>query len=131
MRCQQRRCTPTSPVSRCPVDRTRSAVIRRQQPRTVQAREAAAGTGGTAAAAGEAAAAAAAAPAPAAGADDAGLVRGRCWPSPVMEARGHTGYLTFARKFVAAAVPLSDYRDEDDADEDGEEQEPAAAGDDG
>jgi len=59
--------------------------------------------------------------------EDEGAVR-QVMAQPVMEARGHTGFLTFARKFVAA-VPLSDvdYGDEEE-DEEAEAAAAAAAG---
>jgi hypothetical protein len=51
----------------------------------------------------EAAAAAAAAEDPAAAAAAAGFMR-QVLAKPCMDARGHTGYLTFARRFVAAVA---------------------------
>jgi len=62
--------------------------------------------------------------------EDEGAVR-QVMAQPVMEARGHTGFLTFARKFVAA-VPLSDvdYGDEEE-DEEAEEGGEGGADDEG
>jgi hypothetical protein len=63
----------------------------------------------------------------AAAAADPGFIR-QVLAKPSMDARGHTGYLTFARRFVAAVALDGDSGGSSDAEEgEGDEQEGAAA----
>jgi hypothetical protein len=99
-----------------------------------RSRGAAAATGEAAAAAGapadgSEAAAAAEEPPPAAAVADPGFVK-QVLAKPCMDARGHTGYLNFARRFVAAVAldgGSSGSSDVEEAEEGGQQQAGAAA----